>query len=124
MPVKTQQLWMSISQEPLLFLAPYSHNWWLFAALLAVMVFIFGSIPFTDAMIVRYVDDRLRSRVAGMRLTVAFGISSLAVWLLGPLVKNIGFANSLWILAGIAAVRSAIVLLLPDEPPVVEPAPS
>jgi len=87
-------------------------------------VFIFGSIPFTDAMIVRYVDDRLRSRVAGMRLTVAFGISSLAVWLLGPLVKNIGFANSLWILAGIAAVRSAIVLLLPDEPPVVEPAPS
>ena len=52
------------------------------------MIFVFGSIPFTDAMIVRYVDDRLRSRVAGMRLTVAFGISSLAVWLLGPLVKS------------------------------------
>jgi hypothetical protein len=67
-------------------------------------------------MIVRYVDDRLRSRVAGMRLTVAFGISSLAVWLLGPLVKGIGFAAALWILAGIAAIRSAIVLLLPDEP--------
>jgi thiol:disulfide interchange protein len=50
-----------------------------------------------------------------MRLTVAFGISSLAVWLLGPLVKTIGFTASLWILAGIAAIRSAIVLLLPDE---------
>jgi MFS family permease len=124
MPFKPLQLWMSIAQVPLLILAAYSHDWWLFAALLAVMVFIFGSIPFTDAMIVRYVDDRLRSRVAGMRLTVAFGISSLAVWLLGPLVKNIGFANSLWILAAIAAVRSAIVLLLPDEPPVTEPAPS
>jgi MFS family permease len=122
MPFKPLQLWMSIAQVPLLILAAYSHDWWLFAALLAVMVFIFGSIPFTDAMIVRYVDDRLRSRVAGMRLTVAFGISSLAVWLLGPLVKNIGFANSLWILAAIAAVRSAIVLLLPDEPDVVEPA--
>ena len=124
MPFKPLQLWMSIAQVPLLILAAYSHDWWLFAALLAVMVFIFGSIPFTDAMIVRYVDDRLRSRVAGMRLTVAFGISSLAVWLLGPLVKNIGFANSLWILAAIAAVRSAIVLLLPDEPPVAEAAPS
>jgi len=118
MPFKPLQLWMSIAQVPLLILAAYSHDWWLFAALLAVMVFVFGSIPFTDAMIVRYVDDRLRSRVAGMRLTVAFGISSLAVWLLGPLVKNIGFTNALWILAGIAAVRSAIVLLLPDEPAV------
>jgi len=80
-----------------------------------VMIFIFGSIPFTDAMIVRYVDDRLRSRVAGMRLTVAFGISSAAVWLLGPMVKSVGFATLLWIMAGIAAVKAAIVLFLPDE---------
>ncbi len=42
------------------------------------MILIFGAIPFTDAMIVRYVDDRMRSRVAGMRLTVSIGISSLA----------------------------------------------
>ncbi|HEX6002570.1 MAG TPA: hypothetical protein VFZ14_01095, partial [Burkholderiales bacterium] len=69
----------------------------------------------TDAMIVRYVDDRLRSRVSGMRVTVAFGISSLAVWVLGPLVKEIGFAHALWVLAGIAAIKAAIVLLLPDE---------
>ena len=58
------------------------------------MIFVFGSIPFTDAMIVRYVDDRLRSRVAGMRLTVAFGVSSLAVWLLGPMVKVMGFSTA------------------------------
>ena len=41
-------------------------------------------------MIVRFVDDRMRSRVAGMRLAVSFGASSLAVWLLGPLVKGAG----------------------------------
>jgi len=116
MPFKPLQLWMSVAQIPLLIFAAHTQDWWLFVSLLAVMVFIFGSIPFTDAMIVRYVDDRLRSRVAGMRLTVAFGISSLAVWLLGPLVKGIGFTAVLWILAGIAAIRSAIVLLLPDEP--------
>ena len=115
-PFKPLQLWMSVAQIPLLILAAHTQDWWLFVSLLAVMAFIFGSIPFTDAMIVRYVDDRLRSRVAGMRLTVAFGISSLAVWLLGPLVKGIGFTAALWILAGIAAIRSAIVLLLPDEP--------
>ena len=116
MPFKPLQLWMSIAQVPLLIFAAHTQEWWLFAALLAVMIFVFGSIPFTDAMIVRYVDDRLRSRVSGMRVTVAFGISSLAVWVLGPLVKEIGFANALWVLAGIAAIKAAIVLLLPDEP--------
>ena len=79
------------------------------------MMFVFGSIPFTDAMIVRYVDDRLRSRVAGMRLTVAFGISSLAVWLLGPMVKAAGFDALMFAMAGIAIATAAIVNLLPGE---------
>ena len=116
MPFKPLQLWMSVAQVPLLIWAAHTQDWGLFIAMLAVMVFVFGSIPFTDAMIVRYVDDRLRSRVAGMRLTVAFGFSSLAVWIIGPLVKSIGFANALWIMAGIAGIKAAIVLLLPDEP--------
>ena len=115
MPFKPLQLWMSVAQVPLLIIAAYTQDWGMFFALMLVMIFIFGSIPFTDAMIVRYVDDRLRSRVAGMRLTVAFGISSAAVWLLGPMVKSVGFATLLWIMAGIAAVKAAIVLFLPDE---------
>ena len=115
MSIKPLQLWMSVIQVPLFIIAAHTQDWWLFAALLAVMVFVFGSVPFTDAMIVRYVDDRLRSRVAGMRLTVAFGFSSGAVWVLGPMVKQIGFSNALWIMAGIAALKAAIVLLLPDE---------
>ena len=115
MPFKPLQLWMSVVQVPLLIFAAFMQEWWMFAALMLVMIFIFGSIPFTDAMIVRYVDDRLRSRVAGMRLTVAFGVSSAAVWLLGPLVKSVGFSTALWIMAGIAAIKAAIVLLLPDE---------
>jgi len=114
-PLKPLQLWMSVAQVPLLIIAAHTESWGLFVALLAVMIFIFGSIPFTDAMIVRYVDDRLRSRVAGMRLTVAFGISSLAVWLLGPMVKTMGFATALWIMAGVAAVKALIVLMLPEE---------
>jgi len=115
MPFKPLQFWMSVAQIPPLILAAHTQSWWLFGALLIVMILVFGSIPFTDAMIVRYVDDRLRSRVAGMRLTVAFGISSLAVWLLGPLVKEVGFTTALWIMAGVAAVKAAIVVLLPDE---------
>lgn len=116
MPFKPLQLWMSVIQVPLLVIAAHTQDWMLFLSLLAVMVFVFGSIPFTDAMIVRYVDDRLRSRVAGMRLTVAFGVSSFAVWLLGPVVKSVGFAYMLWIMAGVAALKAAIVMWLPDEP--------
>ena len=116
--IKPLQLWMSVLQIPCLIVAAYTQHWFLFVALLAVMIFVFGAIPFTDAMIVRYVDDRLRSRVAGMRLTVAFGFSSAAVWLLGPMVKSVGFATLLWIMAGIATVKALVVLWLPDEPAV------
>ncbi len=115
MPLKPLYLVIVLAQIPLLAIAAQVQGWWLFAALLAVMIVIFGAIPFTDAMIVRYVDDRIRSRVTGMRFTVAFGISSLAVWLLGPFVKSIGFASLFLLMAVIAACTAALVTLLPDE---------
>jgi MFS family permease len=114
-PLKPLYLGIALAQVPLLALAAQAQGWWLLALLLAVMVVIFGSIPFTDAMIVRYVDDRMRSRVAGARLTVSIGISSLAVWLLGPVVKAAGFGALLWAMAGIAACTVAVVFLLPGE---------
>ena len=102
-------------QIPLLVLAAVAEGWWMLALLLAVMVVIFGSIPFTDAMIVRYVDDRIRSRVAGARLTLSIGISSLAVWLLGPLVKASSFSALFFGMAAVAACTLAVVALLPAE---------
>lgn len=114
-PLKPLYLGVALMQIPLLMLAAQAQGWWLLALLLAVMVFIFGSVPFTDAMIVRYVDDRLRSRVAGARLTVSIGISSLAVWLLGPVVKASSFGALLWGMALIAACTVAVVAWLPGE---------
>ena len=115
MPLKPLYLGIALTQIPLLALAAQAQGWWLLVLLLAVMVFIFGAIPFTDAMIVRYVDDRIRSRVAGLRLTVSIGISSLAVWLLGPVVKASSFAALLWGMALIAACTAAVVAWLPGE---------
>ena len=102
-------------QIPLLALAAWAQGWWLLVLLLAVMVVIFGSIPFTDAIIVRYVDDRMRSRVAGARLTLSIGISSLAVWLLGPLVKASSFGALFVGMAVVAACTLAVVLAMPRE---------
>jgi MFS family permease len=102
-------------QVPGLLLAAHAQGWWLYAAQLLFMLAIFGAIPFTDAMIVRYVDDRMRSRVAGMRLTVAVGASSIAVWALGPIVKGAGFEALLLTMAGIAVVTFSVISLLPER---------
>jgi MFS family permease len=126
-PLKRLYLPIVAAQVPLFLLAAHATGWALFACALAFMIFVFGAIPFIDAMIVQYVDDRLRSRVSGMRLAVSFGVSSLAVWALGPTVKAAGFATLLTAMAGISALTSLFVALLPGEvprpAPVAEPLP-
>ncbi len=106
-------MFMVMAQIPMLMLASQAQGWWLFVALTGVMVFIFGAIPFTDYMIARYVDDRLRSRVSGMRLGVSFCVSSLSVWALGPVVKAMGFGQSLLLLSGFSMVTCLILSGLP-----------
>ncbi|HET6801587.1 MAG TPA: MFS transporter [Casimicrobiaceae bacterium] len=113
LPLKLLYAGIVAAQAPLFLLAAHAGGWWLYALMVAFMVAVFGAIPFTDAIIVRYVDDRMRSRVSGMRLAVAFGVSSLAVWLLGPLVKTAGFDALLLLMAAIAIVTLCVVLLLP-----------
>ena len=113
--LKPLYLCIVLAQVPLLALAAHAQGWWIFVAMLGMMALIFGAIPFTDAMIVRFVDDRLRSRVAGMRLTVAFGFSSGAVWLLGPLVKANGFTTMMLAMACVSACSALAVMWLPDE---------
>jgi MFS family permease len=113
--LKPLYLCITLAQIPLLALAAYAQGWWLFVALLGTMISIFGAIPFTDAMIVRYVDDRMRSRVAGVRLAISLSISSMAFWLLGPFVKGLGFANLMLLLAGVAACTVAVVSMLPSD---------
>jgi MFS family permease len=113
-PLKRIYVGVVMLQAPLLLLAANAQGWWLFVLQIAIMVSIFGAIPFTDAMVVRYVDDRMRSRVSGIRIGVSFGVSSLAVWALGPLVKASGFGWLLGLMAGIAVVTLACALMLPD----------
>jgi len=114
-PIKRIYLIVVLAQIPLFALAAYAQGWWLWALQLAFMAFTFGAIPFTDAMVVRYIDDRMRSRVTGMRIAISFGISSLAVYLLGPVVKNAGFQTLLIALAVIALTTLVFVAMLPPE---------
>jgi MFS family permease len=126
-PLKWVYLPVVAAQVPLFLLASQTSGWPLYAAVLLFMIFVFGAIPFIDAMIVRYVDDRMRSRVAGVRLAVSFGVSALAVYLLGPTVKAAGFTTLLTVMAGLSACTALFVALLPGParttPAVAAPAP-
>ncbi len=119
-PMKTLMIAI-MAMQPLLFgAASLAEGWAFYTLMIVFMIFVFGAIPFTDAMIVRYVDDRMRSRVTGMRLAVSFGVSSLAVWLLGPLVKASGFTMLLVLLAAISATATLFASMLPTQPAPVE----
>jgi len=123
-PLKWVYLPVAALQVPFFALAIGADGWLLYAAVLAFMIFVFGAIPFVDAMIVQYVDDRVRSRVAGIRLAVSFGVSSLAVYALGPTVKAAGFGTLLGIMAALAAFTTFCVAFLPGRIPLVGTTPS
>ncbi|HME97126.1 MAG TPA: MFS transporter [Methylomirabilota bacterium] len=123
-PLKFVYLPIVAAQVPLFLLAARAEGWALYALMLAFMVFVFGAIPFIDAMIVQYVDDRMRSRVAGMRLAVSFGVSALAVYLLGPTVKAAGFTTLLLLMAGISSLTTLFVSMLPGRVPTPAAAPA
>ena len=116
-PIKRLLLAIVALQIPLFVLAAPAQGWVFFVLIVLFMGVVFGAIPFIDAIIVRFVDDRIRSRVAGARLALSFSISSLAVYLLGPVVKSAGFDFLLLLMAGIAAVTFAAAVWLPATQP-------
>jgi MFS family permease len=96
-------------------IASQTSGWAWYVAAIAYMVMVFGAIPFSDTMVVRYIDDAMRSRVSGTRIAISFGFSSIAVYLLGPVVKVAGFTQLMVALTGVAALGAIIVLFLPNE---------
>jgi hypothetical protein len=96
-------------------IASQSTGWAWYAAAIGYMVMVFAAIPFSDTMVVRYIDDTMRSRVSGTRIAISFGISSMAVYMLGPFVKASGFTLLMVAASCVAALGACIVLFLPSE---------
>lgn len=113
-PLKQLYLRILVCQALVLIVATQVDGWWFYGVQFLFMAGVFGAIPFTDAMIVRFVDDTMRSRVTGMRLAVSFGASSLAVLLIGPIVKQSGFTTLLAIMAFSSVVTLGVISQLPQ----------
>ena len=88
-------------------------GWSFYIAQLCFMCAIFAAIPFTDAMIAKYVDDSMRSRFSGARFAISFGASSIAVWLIGPIIKGWGFSAFLWLMAATSGATLIVISFLP-----------
>ncbi len=116
MPLKGLYLSIVVTQAVLLAVSTVVDGWVFYTLLFLLMATIFGAIPFTDTMIVRFVDDSMRSRVSGMRMAISVGGSSLAVWLIGPVVKQGGFDALLGVMTVTSIVTLLIVLQLPVTP--------
>jgi hypothetical protein len=114
-PLKNIYVPIVLLQVPLFLIASQVTDWALFVTAIGFMLLVFGAIPFTDAMIVKYIDDRMRSRVTGARLAIGFGVSSVVVALIGPMVKAAGFPVVLMVLAGCAFLGFCAISLLPSE---------
>jgi hypothetical protein len=114
-PLKTIYIPILLLQVPLFLIASQVQDWALFITAIAFMLLVFGAIPFTDAMIVKYIDDRMRSRVTGARLAIGFGVSSFVVALMGPTVKAAGFPTLLMALAVVAFCSFLAISMLPAE---------
>lgn len=97
-------------------LAVNAEGWSWFVLAVVYMAFIFAAIPFSDTLVARYVDDSMRSRISGLRLAISFGISSVAVWALGPIVKAAGFDDLLLLMAVVAVLTVIAVTALPRTP--------
>jgi MFS family permease len=112
-PLKRLYMSVVVFQFIALAAAATLDGWWFYAVQVLFMAAIFGAIPFTDAMIVRFVDNSMRSRVAGMRLTISLSTSSLAVWLIGPIVKASGFTTLLMVMASTTVITFLVASQLP-----------
>ncbi|MEY4077533.1 MAG: hypothetical protein RIQ69_1903, partial [Pseudomonadota bacterium] len=114
-PVKPLFFCVLVLQIVAFGVASQTSGWLWYVAAIGYMVMVFGAIPFSDTMVVRYIDDAMRSRVSGTRIAISFGFSSIAVYMLGPVVKVAGFTQLMMALTCVAALGALIVLFLPNE---------
>jgi MFS family permease len=114
-PIKPLFFCVLALQGVVFFFAAGTSGWTWYVSAIVYMVAVFAAIPFNDAMVVRYIDDSMRSRVSGTRIAISFGFSSLAVYMLGPVVKQAGFTALMLSMSIIAAIGACFVFGLPGE---------
>lgn len=107
---------MGIGQLIFIYIASYSSNYNLLFIMLAGMIFVFGQVPITDIILVKYVPDHWRGRVLSIKFMVNLCAGAAVLPGISILLKN-GY-NFSFILQSLACISIAVIisaLLLPNK---------
>ena len=107
---------MGLGQLVFIYIASYSYDFSLLFIMLAAMIFVFGQVPITDVILVKYVQDNWRGRVLSIKFMVNLCAGACVLPVTSYLLKN-GY-NFSFILEALAFISIAVIvsgLLLPNK---------
>ncbi|NQU60457.1 MAG: MFS transporter [Rhodospirillales bacterium] len=126
--IKPVLVTIALGQPPLIALMSLQTDYALFFAALLAMVFVFGQIPITDAVLSRYVPDVWRAKVLSWKFLLNLVIGALALLVARYiLAAGGGFETVMMVLAGAACLVVLAALMLPatsGEDAVIVPVPA
>ena len=108
--------WISVGQILFIFLASKFENLSLFFLSIAAMSFVFGQIPITDTILVRYIPDVWRSRVLSAKFLLNLCIAASVLPITSLLLQRGFELKMIFSLASIIAIGVLISsILLPKQ---------
>ena len=107
---------MGVGQLIFIYLASFSFDYSLLFIMLAGMLFVFGQVPITDIILVKYVQDSWRGRVLSIKFMVNLCAGAAVLPAISILLKN-GYDFS-HVLKSLAFISIAVIvsgMLLPNK---------
>ncbi|XDZ66500.1 MFS transporter [Alphaproteobacteria bacterium LSUCC0684] len=107
---------MATGQGIFLYAASQFTDLALMAVMTMAMSFVFGQIPITDAIMVRYVPDEWRGRILSIKFLLNLSVGASVLPLCAMLLQNgYSMANLFMIMSATAALIMAAALFLPSQ---------
>ena len=109
---------MGLGQLIFIYIASQSSDFGLLFIMLAAMIFVFGQVPITDVILVKYVKDSWRGRVLSIKFMVNLSAGASVLPITSLLLKN-GY-NFSFVLQCLAFISISVIIagmLLPNKSP-------
>ena len=113
---------MGLGQLIFIYIASQSSNYGLLFIMLAAMIFVFGQVPITDVILVKYVKDSWRGRVLSIKFMVNLSAGASVLPITSILLKN-GYDFS-FVLQCLALLSVSVIisgLFLPNKTSTLKP---
>jgi len=107
---------MGLGQFILIYISSFYFDYILLFVILMAMLFVFGQVPITDAILVRYIDDKWRARVLSVKFLINLCAGASVLPLTSIFLKSgFSFNDLLKVLSILAVFVIISALILPNE---------